>query len=317
MYKLIRLYNQNKKKIWTIIICIILIIGLIQLLNYIVIKNNEKNINNSNNNIKTPEKTYNNINLESDKSAITGESIGRTQLEKVDIIDTFYSYCNNKNYEKAYEMLSKDCKKELYHTIDIFIDNYCNIFDVNKNISVENWIDDIFKVEIFNDMLASGKNEKIDGSQDFVTIVLENGETKLNVNGYIGRREFKEEYTENKDVKIEVLENNKYMEYETYTFQITNNSKKSILIDNLKNTSSVYLQDENDIKYFFYSHEIPLTELQLDAGEAKKITIKFYSRYSSEKRINKIVFAKVILDYEKYKNQGNVLEQYDQFEIYM
>ena len=34
MYKLIRFYNQNRKKIFKIILIIVLIIGLIQLLNY-------------------------------------------------------------------------------------------------------------------------------------------------------------------------------------------------------------------------------------------------------------------------------------------
>ena len=44
MYKLIRFYNQNRRKIWMTILIIVFIIGIIQLLNYLAKSNNKGKI---------------------------------------------------------------------------------------------------------------------------------------------------------------------------------------------------------------------------------------------------------------------------------
>ena len=79
MYKLIRFYNQNRRKIIKIILIIVFIIAIIQLLNYFSKRDNrsEKSINNENiNNVIYGKEVI------SDKSAVTGDGVSEKQLKK-------------------------------------------------------------------------------------------------------------------------------------------------------------------------------------------------------------------------------------------
>ena len=60
MYKLFRLYNQNRKKVWGIIGTIVLVILVIQLLNNIAKQQNE-NDTREKENMVNKETTFNNV----------------------------------------------------------------------------------------------------------------------------------------------------------------------------------------------------------------------------------------------------------------
>ena len=72
-----------------------------------------------------------------------------------------------------------------------------------------------------------------------------------------------------------------------------------------RNTVSASRKDSNGIKYSAYEHELTQEELKIGIDERKKLKIKFYSKYSSSKKIQKIVFSNLILDYEKYNYLNN------------
>ena len=90
------------------------------------------------------------------------------------------------------------------------------------------------------------------------------------------------------------------MDYVIYTFNIKNNRDNPVLIDNLKDIHSMYIEDENNMKYTSYSHEKSIGELLINPRETKKISIKYYSKYTSGRVFKEIVFGKVILDYNSY-----------------
>ncbi len=306
MHKIMRFYNQNRKAIWGFIIFVAFLIIILQLLNYIAKQDNEKKLN-SVNNLRANTIQYNDITLESQKSALSGEKISESQQEAIKTIDKFFSYCNEKNLQKAYNLLTEECKEEMYTTEESFQKSYYEqvLNGQKKNISVENWTSNIFKVKITDDYLSSGNYSSKNTIQDYITVETDdNKEYKLNINGYIGRTNPNKE-TEHKDIKIKAVEKNIYMDYTTYVFEITNNSYRTILLDDLKNIDSMYIQDDNKMKYSSYTHELSLGELQINSGEQRKIKIKYYSKYSSVKRITNIVFSKVILDYESYSSLSN------------
>lgn len=49
-------------------------------------------------------------------------------------------------------------------------------------------------------------------TQDYITIVNENGQTKLNINSYIGKQQINKTQESN-NVKIKVVETNVYFDY--------------------------------------------------------------------------------------------------------
>ena len=305
MHNLKRFYDQNRKGIWMAIIIIASIFILLQLLNYFAKKNNEKELNNSSNNGETEinNSISTNVNLKSSKSVITGESISEQNLNTAkEAIGKFINLCNAKKLDEAYDMLTGECKNQMYTSVDVFEQAYYkNVFNgEEKSCNIENWTGDIYKVNIVGDMLATGKSNNGYTKQDYITVKKENNNYKLNINNYIGYSKI-EKTTKKDNIEINVTSKNTYMDNEQYTIKVTNNSKNDISLDGLSNVKSLYLQDSKGSKYSAYTHELTEPTLKVQAGQTKEITIKFYNNYSSNKNINYMVFSDVII----YSGQGS------------
>ena len=113
MNKIVRFYNQNRKKIFIIGIIILFLFSLLQLLNNISkerIENENKNIN-----INTANKIENGDVLISDKSISNGKKLSDLKLnEEIDIIKRFVGFCNDKNLEEAYNLLLMNVKRKCF-----------------------------------------------------------------------------------------------------------------------------------------------------------------------------------------------------------
>ena len=284
MHKLRKFYYDNKYKIWGIIAFIVLLLASIQILNELVADNN--NINNQ----QQESNIVNNINSENrntyvttNESVITGERVDSTELESAsNIIEEFISECNNGNIEQAYNLLTEDCKAEMYQDIDKFRELYYNkIFTDNskKTAKIENWILNTYKVNISNDIMATG-GASTNGIQDYITIVDENDTLKISLNNYIGKEEINKIQTVN-NIEFQIIEKNVYIDYETYTIRVNNKGENNIILDDLTNTRSIYLEDSNEIKYYAYSNEIISSLLKVNKGFSTQIDIKFSKEYST------------------------------------
>lgn len=314
MYKLVRFYNQNRRKIWMTILIIVFILGIIQLLKYLTKENKLNNINKEKNTI-----IENNINQEliSDKSAVSGDEVSSTKLKNdTEIINEFIKYCNEKNINSAYEMIATECKDEMFPTIEDFYSiYYSKLFDGNKKTHIiENWSGSIYQVRFTGDILSTGNLTNNETKQDYITIVRENGEKKLNINNYIGRQSTNK-ITEYKDIKVTVTQIDTYMDYEIYKLSIQNNSENDVLLDTSDDTKSVYLLDGKNMKYYFYNNEILQNKLIIESKYTKDIQIKFSNSYSSSRNIKSLVFSKLILDYDEYKKLENK-EDYNDFSMF-
>lgn len=316
MYKFIRFFNQNRKQIIKIILIIVFIIGMIQLLNFLAkTKNDSADLDN------IIAKKNNELSNEviSNKSAVGGENVSSSKLDSdTEVIKKFLDYCNDRDLENAYELLTDECKEEMFSTIDDFKDGYyVPVFDnSSKLFTIENWTNNIYKIKINDDILATGKYTVENTATEYITVKNDDGQNKLNINSYVGRNILNKE-VENENIKIKVIEENVYMDYSTYVFEVTNNSDKTILLDDLKNIDTMYIQDKNKMNYSSYTHEISQNSLKVSSLGKKQIKIKYYNKYVSTKEINKIVFSKLILDYDKYDSIQNKKEygEYYNFEI--
>lgn len=301
-------YNRNRKIILRVIGIIVVGIIIVKLIQYLLSENNKRKENDVNiNETNIIETRLNTIAMQENISVVSGETITQTQKDQLTILDNFIKYCNENKINEAYALLSDDCKNEMYPNVENFKQSYYNaIFSGGyKNVSVENWIGNIYKVKFINDALSTGVYDKQNTIQDYITLVSDSqGNVKLNINNYIGKQDINKE-NESYNIKTKVIEKNTYMDYETYTFEVTNNSNATILLNNNNNMDTMYLADENSLRYNAYVQEIPQTNLQIALKETKRITIKYYNKYESSRKINKIVFGKVVLDYNAYKNYSN------------
>lgn len=292
---IIRYYNQNRRTIWIVIIAIILIIIAIHTLNNIV-KINKKEKANSIKNIINEEEYKNNLNIH------TLLSDNDVEEQKELIIDQFIRYCNAGKIEEAYNLLTENCKKELFPTIEIFKQNYYNkIFNTTKLYSKEKFIGKTYKIKLYEDILSTGiVNSKT--IEDYYTIEKENNKTKINISNYIGEKEINKT-SESKILKLNIIKKQIYKEYEEYEIKVTNLSDKTIKLDSSESTKTIYLKGEKNVKYYSLSHEIIENNLIIKPNETKTITIKFSKEYNSNNIINSLVFSDIILDYDLYQTK--------------
>lgn len=304
MYKLIRFYNQNRNQIIKIILIIVFILGIIQLLNYLVSRNG------SNNNIQANMINNNNMRQEiaSNKSLVTGQTLPTTSLKSDnEVIKNFVEACNKGDIDTAYNFLTEECKENMFPTIDDFERIYYSyIFNSYQTYTLENWSGDIYQIKYTEDILNTG-NLNSTTKQDYITIINKNGEKKLNINNYIGRENLNKT-TEQANIKITITSIDTFMDYEIYNLSIENNSKNDILLDTSDDVKSIYLLDNKEMKYYFFSNEIVDNKLLIKSNFVNSLQIKFASSYSSSKKINNVVFSKMVLNYDEYKNFSNKKE---------
>lgn len=146
---------------WGIAITVVFVI--IQILNFYAIKNNQKN---GQGKIET-------------KVSISKEE----NIKNKDIINNFIEFCNKGKIQEAYELLSENCKKELYPTIDKFKEDYYKkIFTQTREIEIQLEDKNVYKVTFYEDILESGKIENRNSIVDYYQIEQEILEDKLYIN---------------------------------------------------------------------------------------------------------------------------------------
>lgn len=109
----------------------------------------------------------------------------KKENEYKNLILTFVDYCNNKEIDKAYEMLSGTCKKEKYPTHNEFEEKYINkVFKQKKDCEIDILQNNVFKVVLLQDILQAGTIENREKIEDYYSVeedVLENKSININL----------------------------------------------------------------------------------------------------------------------------------------
>lgn len=111
-------YNKHRKKMWTIIGILVIMFLVVQLIRivYGLYRDYERSTY-TNSTITMSEEINNSLNsisLETGESVVTGQALSNAQQGGIEAIDSFVEYCNSGNIEEAYNMLSDECKDEMY-----------------------------------------------------------------------------------------------------------------------------------------------------------------------------------------------------------
>ena len=129
------------------------IIGVILVIWLVIRLFNQMAVNNAKERKLQNELTYEN--------QIENEKKNQLEVQEKKIIENFINYCNQKEIEKAYNMLSDTCKQENYPTMEEFKNKYINsVFNmyICDYKIVKN--DDIYTVTLVEDMIATGKTNE-------------------------------------------------------------------------------------------------------------------------------------------------------------
>ena len=297
---MIRYWNQNRGKIILIIALVAFVFILIQITNSIIGKD------------KTGSSNEVVDRFEPTESVITGEKTTKEETKvSTEIIEKFVQCCNNKDYQTAFNLLSDDCKKEYGNDINKFISGYYNnIFTQKRTYNLELWLNYsnvyTYKITYYADNLLAtgGTGITNDNREDYITVIQDDDNTKLNVNGFIANENINKSAKEN---NVEIIINSKktYKNYEEYSITIKNYSDKSIKIADENDSKSICLVDKRNVEYSSFINEIPAEILSLKSGYQRNITIRFNKIYDFSRVIQKMKFANIILDADTYLQNPN------------
>jgi len=263
----------------------------------------------TNRNHKTNSDNYEKESYKPTETIIQGASVKKEQYEKDNnIINKFLEYCNNKDISKAYELLSMDCKKELYPTIEDFKKYYYEtIFDKERTYNLQAWISDkkytVYKIRYTNNMLSTGLYNEDDVYQDYITLNKKSNKEEI----FIGNLVYCEELniiTKTKEIEAIVIKKKVYVSDEEYEIKIKNNTDKIILMDTLQNNKNIRLLTNDKTEYGAYTNSIFMKDLLVEPWQTGTISIKFKKNLSSDKKSKVIQFSNIIKDYITYKENS-------------
>ena len=232
------------------------------------------------------------------------------------LIGQFVENCNNKDYEAAYNLLTEDCKNNIYPNIELFKQYVDSVFPNKKIYNIQNFSNKdkiyIYTVNILNDILATGLNNEEDEnvySEKYV-VIEENGQLKLSIRQYIGRQNltyiYEDEYMK---IKIESVD----IKYDNiiYNLNITNKSENYIVYSDYSVDYEIALDTSEGLKR--RADEV-LEPITLDKLETKNFSVKFTIFYDEDTQIEDMLFDYIRI-YENDEDYENGNEPIDDFAI--
>jgi len=151
-----------------------------------------------------------------------------------------------------------------------------------------------YRIDFTEDMLATGKPAQT-SIIDYYTVVKNNDEYKLNINKFVGIENINKETTK-ENVLINVKRKKIYMDYEIYDIEVENNTQITVMLDDMRRTDNIYVEDNNEQKYFWYNSEIIESNIKIRKGHNQEFSIKFNKGYNTSNNSERIVFKNVILN---------------------
>lgn len=297
-------YRNNKEKIskFVKVFGLLILIG-IALANSVG-NNSSKDENNSDATVYTPTKTI-----------ISGKDINKETYQKEEnLVKTFVDYCNNKQIQEAYNLLTEECKEKIYPNIETFEKNYYDvIFNQYRECNLQSWVSsgdyNTYKVTFIEDIMSTGNYNNVKKFEDYITIVTKNDEQKININNYIKSEEISKT-TKTDELEIEVKSVDTYMNSVKYYLKITNITEKDILLDTLRN-KTIKLVGTNGAEYALDDTNLFSSNLIIyKESKNKEVELKFTKQYGSDVIGESIEFKNIITNYDEYLKDNNNYNEY-------
>lgn len=280
--KIRQFFRKNKIKIYLVLVAIVIVIAINSYLGYLK-------------SIEAPTITYNPHNPIINGSEVKDKKTKETIEDK---ISQYMDYCNNKEYEKAYNCLSEDCKDYIFKgKLDNFKKYIDYIFDGEKIYSIQNYSSTgnvyIYQVTISEDILATGmNNENSDEVYEEKVVITKDGDNvKFAVAGYISTED-KDIVIEDEYMKIKIEE--KFTTYDTVTYKIniSNKTNYDIVLANPNDTEEIILSLNGDYREFV-QNVYEQSEIAIYANGDNTFTVSFKKYFDETRKETELIFNKI------------------------
>ncbi len=236
----------------------------------------------------------------------------RMQTTIEDMIEEYVGYCNEGNYQKAFNMLSEDCRKyEFNDDIQEFRTHVLVKMPTPKKYSIQDYSNTkygnkrvyIYEIKYTDDLLATGltnttytfTSEKLTFYED------ENNQMQMNAGNYIYHEDVKS-ISENEYLKIDVIQKTVNYSIETYEVKFTNRSNYTVVISDGAETDEIVLSLPSEVRK---AAEIAKVVL----GPQETTTMKFtFPKFVDDGDISQSLVFSSIRVMEKYSGVGEDID---------
>ncbi len=299
--KILHFFRKNKKIIF-IVICVWAIVFFINLL----LKNYEPK--------PQLQTTYEPHTSVLDNSKTVSKNISNPIEDK---IEEYVGYCNQAEWQKAYNMLSDACKEYSFnHDIQEFMKYVYTKMPTPKKYAIQDYSNDgntyIYQIKYTDDFLATGlTNTTYQYTEEKMIFKRQkDGSLEMAVGNFVDFADIKN-ISENNYVKIDVKSVVKYYSVEVYNIKITNRTENTIVIADG--------QEENEVMLNLKSSETRNMDKKEDGivlgpQESRTLGISFPKFYDNEDDAQSITFGAIRV-MEKYSGTEDVSDEVIQAEI--
>ncbi len=210
------------------------------------------------------------------------------------LIDKYINYCNNKEYENAYNMISSNCRNALYPDIESFKKYIDSIFDEKKLYYIQNYSNVentyVYNVCIFEDILATGlTGSELEYYEEKFVVKNNNGNLELAIREYVGEEVLQNVY---EDDYLKISIENMVQKYETqnYKVKITNRCEYPIVLADGTESHEILLGLKNENRNL---KNLPHSGVVIYAGQSKTFEFEFTKFYDEKEEVNSIIFNAV------------------------
>lgn len=218
----------------------------------------------------------------------------KVQKTTEDFVEEFVNYCNEGEYEKAYNLLSEDCREYRFKTLEEFTLYIKNRFYAKRNYSIQSYSvynkKYIYVLKLFDDIMATGLTNNNYKYKEEIIIAYYNDKNEIVFNfGEFIDREKISSVQENDYLKVDV--ESRIINYgnEIYYVRLTNRSNYTIVIqDGNVEDEEVLLNIGNENR----ANEIS-NPIVLKPRESKTISVYFNKFYDDGDESKSIILNNI------------------------
>lgn len=226
------------------------------------------------------------------------------------IFNEYVNYCNNQEYEEAYNMLSEGCKKNLYPTQEDFEKYTKVVFDQKKIYNIQNYsVNDnvyIYNLRILNDILATGLTDEKQLVYYEEKVAIESIDDKLylSIGGFIKEKKvealFEDEYMKLTVDKVLVMDDR-----EIYTMTVSNKSDYVLNIADTSKPQEIFIKMGSETRNV---QELPMNGVIVFPDQKRTYELTFTKWYDETEKTESIIFDTVyiIKEYKEDTEQMRV-----------
>ena len=218
------------------------------------------------------------------------------------LFNEYVNYCNNQEYKEAYNMLSEECKKNLYPTQEDFEKYIKAVFDQKKIYNIQNYsVNDnvyIYNLRILDDILATGLTDEKQLLYYEEKVAIESIDDKLylSIGGFIKEKEvnalFEDEYMKLTVDKVLVMDDR-----EIYTVTVRNKSDYVINIADNSKAQEIFMRMGSETRNV---QELPINGIIVFPDQRSTYELSFTKWYDETEKTESIILDTVYI-IEEYK----------------